>query len=86
MLQSLLNTLFGCSHQRTTFPLTPGRTNGYSIPGDTPKGTYVVCLDCGKEFAYNWDQMRVGVTLPSNTADLAPVADGRFDGLPRHVS
>jgi len=25
MLASLLNSLFGCSHQRTTFPLTPSR-------------------------------------------------------------
>ena len=23
-------------------------------------GTYVVCLDCGKEFAYDWKDMRVG--------------------------
>lgn len=22
-------------------------------------GTYVVCLDCGKEFAYDWEQMKV---------------------------
>jgi hypothetical protein len=22
-------------------------------------GTYVVCLDCGKEFAYDWEEMRV---------------------------
>lgn len=22
-------------------------------------GTYVVCLDCGKEFAYDWKQMKV---------------------------
>ena len=85
MLQSLLNSLFGCSHQRTTFPQTPGRKSNFAA-GGTHKGTYVVCLDCGKEFAYNWDEMRVGVTLPSNTPDLAPVADGRFDGLPRHVS
>jgi hypothetical protein len=50
MLQSLFNTLFGCSHQRTTFPLTPARQ----------KGTYVSCLDCGKEFAYDWKSMRIG--------------------------
>jgi len=83
MLQSLLNTFFGCSHQRTTFPLTPARTAHPTAPRN---GTYVVCLDCGKEFAYNWEEMRVGVTLPNNTGRLAPVADGRFDGLPRHVS
>ena len=23
-------------------------------------GTYVVCLDCGKEFDYNWKEMRIG--------------------------
>lgn len=86
MLQSLLNTLFGCSHRRTTFPLTPSRSNGYGAPGAARNGTYVVCLDCGKEFAYNWDEMRVGTTLPNKTERLAPVADGTFDGLPRHVS
>jgi len=86
MLHTLLNSLFGCSHERTTFPLTPGRKNGYATPGAARKGTYVVCLDCGKEFAYNWDKMRVGVTLPNTTDSLAPVAEGTFEGLPRHVS
>jgi len=86
MLQSLINTLFGCTHQRTTFPLTPARRGACAAPGATRNGTYVVCLDCGKEFAYDWNEMRVGVTLPSRTDRLAPVADGRFDGLPRHVS
>ena len=84
MLQSLFDSLFGCSHQRTTFPQTPGR-NSASASG-TRGGTYVVCLDCGKEFAYDWSEMRVGVTLPNKTDRLAPVAEGRFDGLPRHVS
>ncbi len=66
MLQSLLNSIFGCSHQRTTFPLTPGRKNaGYQAPGAVRSGTYVVCLDCGKEFAYNWDEMRVGQQVPA---------------------
>jgi hypothetical protein len=60
MLQSILNTLFGCSHSRTTFPLTPGRKTGFPAPGATRNGTYVVCLDCGKEFAYDWREMRVG--------------------------
>ena len=83
MLQSLLNSFFGCAHKRTTFPQTPGRN---AAPHTTRNGTYVVCLDCGKEFAYDWKEMRVGVTLPNKTARLAPVAEGTFDGLPRHVS
>jgi len=80
MLQLLIDTLFGCSHQRTTFPLTPTHS----------KSTYVTCLDCGKEFAYDWKAMRIGqaysVTSPSTTAQRAPVAEGKFAGLPRHVS
>ena len=81
MLQSLIDTLFGCSHRRTTFPITPARQRD---------GTYVTCLDCGKEFAYDWKEMRIGrpytVSVPSTTARQAPVADGKFAGLPRHVS
>jgi hypothetical protein len=61
MLQSFINSLFGCSHQRTTFPLTPGRTGAaHAGSGATRSGTYVACLDCGKEFAYDWDEMRIG--------------------------
>ena len=61
MLQSILNTLFGCSHRRTTFPLTPLRkAGGFVAPGVPRHGTYVTCLDCGKELDYNWEEMRVG--------------------------
>jgi len=61
MLQSLIDTLFGCSHQRTTFPLTPARGNaGPALSGAQRIGTYVTCLDCGKEFAYDWQAMRIG--------------------------
>ena len=61
MLQSLIDTLFGCSHQRTTFPLTPTRrSTGVALSSTPRNGTYVTCLDCGKEFAYDWKAMRVG--------------------------
>jgi hypothetical protein len=50
MFSSMLNSLFGCGHQKTTFPLTPGRGGK----------TYVACLDCGKELDYDWKNMRVG--------------------------
>jgi len=62
MLQRILNSLLGCSHARTTFPLTPGRKN--MAPSATRNGTYVVCLDCGKEFAYDWEGMRIGRQVP----------------------
>ena len=59
MLNSLFNSIFGCSHNRTTFPLTPSRMSKLT-PAGARKGTYVVCLDCGKEFDYDWQAMRVG--------------------------
>jgi hypothetical protein len=87
MFQALFNTFFGCSHQHTTFPQTPHRSTPHlQAPGAPRSGTYVVCLDCGKEFAYDWEGMRLGVTLPNKTERFAPVADGRFDGLPPHVA
>jgi len=69
MLQSVLNVVFGCGHHRTTFPLTPGRRSAGSSPTATSSATYVVCLDCGKEFAYDWKAMRVGdQRLPAQPA------------------
>jgi hypothetical protein len=69
MFQLLFNSLFGCSHQRTTFPLTPGRKiAAYNAASATRSGTYVVCLDCGKEFAYDWDGMRIGRQVPERVA------------------
>lgn len=57
-MQTLMNALFGCWHSNYSFPRTtaPGhrRTAAASVTG-----TYVVCLDCGKEFPYDWQQMRI---------------------------
>ena len=74
MLQSLLNSFFACAHSRTTFPLTPAR-RAADIPAQR-HGTYVVCLDCGKEFGYNWNEMRVGEPVPQRTP--APAAQPSF--------
>lgn len=69
MLQSLIDTLFGCSHQRTTFPLTPARRNaGPTLSNTQRNGTYVTCLDCGKEFAYDWKSMRIGQPVADRLA------------------
>jgi hypothetical protein len=62
MLHAILESLFGCGHRRTTFPLTPRR----GAPGR--KATYVVCLDCGREFTYDWAEMRVGEPVASRVA------------------
>jgi len=55
MIGSILGGLFGCSHSRLTRPITP-----VSKPGAPAGETYVVCLDCGKQFAYDWNHMRIG--------------------------
>jgi hypothetical protein len=74
MIQSFLNQMFSCSHHRTTFPLTLSRKNGATqAPGVTRKGTYIVCLDCGKEFAYNWSEMRMGEAVTSRVVEPARV-------------
>jgi hypothetical protein len=74
MLNSLMNLVFGCPHRRTTFPITPGRKSGL-VQSATPRhATYVVCLDCGKEFDYDWSEMRIGapVNAPITTGASLP--------------
>jgi hypothetical protein len=55
MISSIFGGLFGCAHRRLTRPITP-----VSKPGMPSGETYVVCLDCGKQFAYDWNHMRLG--------------------------
>lgn len=53
--------LFGCNHQ-FGFPLTPKRNPGLKDTRPTAAqvtGTYVVCTECGQEFAYDWERMKV---------------------------
>ena len=58
MVEKFIDVLFGCWHNNYSFPITvrPGsrRSRAASLTG-----TYVVCLDCGKEFAYDWQEMKV---------------------------
>ena len=61
MIDSVLNLLFRCSHRCLTRPVTPVSKTG------VPQGqTYVVCLDCGKQFAYDFQEMRIGRPLESS--------------------
>lgn len=61
----LLDVLFGCSHSRYTFP----RTAKSGSPAASTTGVYVVCLDCGREFPYDWRQMKVVPSPPVAVAD-----------------
>lgn len=68
MIDSVLNLLFRCPHKRMTRPITPVSKAG--VPhGDT----YVVCLDCGKQFHYDLKKMRVDrAALRSDASGVLP--------------
>jgi hypothetical protein len=66
VLETLLNSLFGCTHHRMTFPITPGRKLRPHPGAAHMHGMYVVCLDCGQEFRYDWDEMRIGEPVQSH--------------------
>jgi hypothetical protein len=53
----ILDILFGCWHKRLSFPMSskPGERR---VSAACKTGAYVVCLDCGREFAYDWQTMR----------------------------
>lgn len=64
MIDTLVNLLFRCWHRRLSRPMTPVRKTG--TPSDSG---YVVCLDCGKKFSYDMENMSVGKPLEkSNSA------------------
>jgi len=54
-----VSSLFGCTHQNCTFPITAKTPKVLSSDGKISKTTYIVCLDCGKEFPYDWQAMKV---------------------------
>ncbi len=58
MFTNLVDALFGCWHKNYSFPITARR--GQRRPAAASlTGTYVVCLDCGREFPYDWREMKV---------------------------
>jgi hypothetical protein len=58
MIDTVLNLLFRCSHRRLTRPLAP-----ITKAGQPPSQSYVVCLDCGKQFEYDLNEMRMGKAI-----------------------
>jgi len=58
MLSQLMDAVFGCRHSRYSFPITL-RGAARRSQAASRTGTYVTCLDCGKELSYDWEQMKV---------------------------
>jgi hypothetical protein len=68
----LCDLVFGCSHKHCTFPITiRGKLRRSEAAALT--GTYVVCLECGKEFPYDWETMEVVHSKPRATGDRKPL-------------
>ncbi len=63
MLGKLIDAIFGCWHSgcwhsHYSFPITV-RKGVRRNAAASLTGTYVVCLDCGKEFPYDWHEMKM---------------------------
>ena len=58
MIRDVFDILFGCWHNNYSFPITV-KPQDRRIFAAEATGTYVVCLDCGKEFSYDWKSMKV---------------------------
>ncbi|MBZ5583704.1 MAG: hypothetical protein LAQ30_16140 [Acidobacteriia bacterium] len=73
MIDSILNLLFRCPHRRLTRPVAP-----VTRAGQPHSQSYVVCLDCGKQFEYDLREMRIGKAIDhSNDASVVPLEAAR---------
>ena len=66
MIDKLWDVMFGCRHSRYSFPLTIRPGSRRAASGHL--GTYVVCLDCGREFKYDWQEMHIAGAQPPEAA------------------
>lgn len=57
-------SLFGCAHRRCTFPRTAKKAGAVL-------STYIVCLDCGKEFPYDWQEMKIVASEKNKQREVA---------------
>lgn len=57
-ISNLWDRLLGCSHAKTSFPISPVDSSDQDFPARE------VCLDCGAEFEYDFRTMRRGRKIP----------------------
>lgn len=80
MILDVFDMLFGCRHKSCSFPIT-ARGDRRNAPAAKVTGTYVVCLDCGKEFAYDWQAMKVVDSIDESNSLVAHEQVSRVEGL-----
>jgi hypothetical protein len=73
MIGKLLDAVFGCRHSRFSFPVTIRGANRRPQAAALT-GTYVACLDCGREFPYDWQEMKVITSPEQHRERLAALA------------
>jgi hypothetical protein len=80
MFGDVFDLLFGCCHKNYSFPITVKKGNAALNEAARVTGTYVVCLDCGKEFPYDWSRMKVvsATSGEEQTQRLAARANAGF--------
>jgi len=74
MIEKLYEVLFGCRHTRYSFPVTIRKGARRRPQAAALTGTYVACLDCGKELPYDWREMKVITSPESHREHLAELA------------
>lgn len=72
MFGDVFDMLFGCSHKNYSFPITAKKGSSNHSHAASVTGTYVVCLDCGKEFPYDWNLMKI-LPAESEKAKRSPL-------------
>jgi len=61
---NLFDLFFGCWHKRCSAAITVRGKLRRSTAAASVNGTYLVCLDCGREFPYDWSQMKIRASNP----------------------
>ena len=72
-IAKLIDFFFGCHHPRYSFPVTL-RGAARRPQAAALTGTYVACLDCGKEFPYDWQEMKVITSKAERREYIASLA------------
>ena len=58
LIEMAWSKVFSCRHKKCSLLITCRKGQQRSTVASIT-GTYFVCLGCGKEFAYDWENMRV---------------------------
>jgi hypothetical protein len=77
MMARLFDAFFGCWHSHYSFPMTIRRKNLRGNAAASVTGTYVVCLDCGKELPYDWTEMKVADAVAAAPGSVVEALAGK---------